>query len=472
MEWNFKSESICKNFNSLFSQKKVSFSFTTEVMPNVYVKIDKLRFESVIYNLLSNAFKFTPEDGAVTCTVSMEERTLVKGLRQIPLFLKNNKEKFLVIQIADNGVGISKADLPRIFDIYYSGTTYQKGLTNTIGTGIGLPFTKKIVELHHGFIEVVSEENQGSEFRVYIPLSEEVLKPVTEIIQAETTIKHSEPMPSVDINSSSADSVDWMGDDDKQTKYLILVVDDNDDLREMVKGMLPSQYRVIEAADGAEGFELAKKEVPDLIITDVLMPKMTGTELCEKLKQTEITNHIPIIILTALPTIEDRIEGLRKGADSYIPKPFEPSHLLVRIEKLIESRERLKSRFMRSYIVQPNLVDEGDNYDPSVEFLNKVRASVDKNISNPDYSVGDLCIDIGMSRMQLFRKLKATTDISANKIIRMMRLEKAKKLLLRGDLNVADVTYSVGFNDLQYFRKCFKEEYGITPSDYVRQQKK
>ena len=345
-------------------------------------------------------------------------------------------------------------------------------MTNTIGTGIGLPFTKKIVELHHGFIEVTSEENKGSEFRVYIPISEEVLRPVTEVIQAEAAPKP-KPEPVVSEEASVAiENGEWLSDDDRQSRYLILVVDDNDDLREMVKSILPSQYRVIEAADGQDGYELAKKEVPDLIITDVLMPRMTGTELCEKLKQTEVTNHIPIIMLTALPSIEDRIEGLRKGADSYIPKPFDPGHLLVRIEKLIETREKLKSRFMRSYIVQPSVTDEAENYDPSLEFLNRVRASVDKNISNPDYSVGDLCVDIGMSRMQLFRKLKATTDISANKIIRMMRLEKAKKLLLRGDLNVADVTYSVGFNDLQYFRKCFKEEFGITPSDYVRQQKK
>jgi len=459
---------LCENFNSLFAQKKVSFRFTTQLMTSAFVKVDKLRFESVIYNLLSNAFKFTPEDGTVTCTVTTEERSMVKGFKNIPMFLRNSKDKFFVIEIADTGAGISKADLPRIFDIYYSGTTYQKGLTNTIGTGIGLPFTKKIVELHQGFIEVDSEENVGSEFRVYIPLAEAVAKPITEIIQQETISNKTV----VTVEEEVVDNQDWNNEEERSSKYVILVVDDNDDLRNMVRTILPTQYRVIEAEDGLEGYELAKKEVPDLIITDVLMPKMTGTELCEKLKQTEITNHIPIIMLTALPTIEDRIEGLRKGADSYIPKPFEPDHLLVRIEKLIESRERLKSRFLRSYIVQTNVVTEEDNYDPAVEFLNKVRASVDKNISNPDYSVGDLCQDIGMSRMQLFRKLKATTDISANKIIRMMRLEKAKKLLLRGDLNVADVTYSVGFNDLQYFRKCFKEEFGITPSDYVRQQKK
>ncbi len=197
------------------------------------------------------------------------------------------------------------------------------------------------------------------------------------------------------------------------------------------------------------------------------MPGMDGNALCEKIKSSNITNHIPVILLTALPTSADRIKGLKHGADSYIPKPFEAEHLLVRIEKLISSRNLLKEKYLKDFLVKPEKVAETE-VNPSAEYISRIKKYIEQNITEPEYDVADLCRDLGTSRMQLYRKLKATVGYSANELIRKIRLHKAAELLLRGDLNIAQVTYEVGFSDLQYFRMCFKDEFEVTPSQYIR----
>jgi signal transduction histidine kinase/ligand-binding sensor domain-containing protein/DNA-binding response OmpR family regulator len=455
----FLVKQLCDNFVYLFAQKNVQFEFQTQLTSQIYILADELRFESIIYNLLSNAFKFTPENGKVLCCINLVERSEQGNV----FFIRKNMQKYLCITISDNGIGITPEDLPHIFDIFYTGSNDQT-VNQQIGTGIGLPFTKKLVQLHKGQIEVSSTEGKGSEFSIYLPVIEET----TDILSQQPA--QPELIP-INIKESP---VPDENEDEKlaKDKELILVVDDSADLRAMVRDCLPSKYQVLEAADGEEGWAMAIEHVPDLIITDVLMPKMNGNELCEKLKNADITNHVPIIMLTALPTVEDRILGLKKGADSYIPKPFEPEHLLIRVEKLIETRRSLKNKFLRNYWATPTQTPEEEKYDPALEFINKVRALVEQNLSNPEYSVGEMCKDIAMSRMQLFRKFKASMGITANKFIRLMRLQKAKQLLERGDMNVSEVTYSVGFNDLKYFRNCFREEFGITPSEYVRQLRK
>jgi YesN/AraC family two-component response regulator len=198
------------------------------------------------------------------------------------------------------------------------------------------------------------------------------------------------------------------------------------------------------------------------------MPGMDGNTLTEKLKTTEVTSHIPVILLTALPTTEDRIKGLRHGADSYIPKPFDPEHLMVRVEKLIEIRSKLKEKYYKDFIVEPDKQAIKDA-DPSTGFINRVKEHIAENLHNSDYEISNLCEDMGISRMQLYRKLKATVGYSANELIRKMRIHKAAQMLLLPDSRVSQVTYDVGFNDIHYFRKCFSEEFGMTPSAYIKQ---
>jgi len=447
---------LCDNFASLFVQKNIQFEFKTHIIGDAFILADELRFESIIYNLLSNAFKFTAENGKVSCTLTIGE----KAEHGKTIFSKKIQKKYVRIAIADNGIGIASDELNQIFNQFYTANNDQN-VNKLTGTGIGLPFARKLVQLHKGYIEVKSAPGKGSEFSVDLPLDGSIgfdqidVAPTTEMIQIPTnqleTAENHE-------NEKSA-----------KDKELILVVDDNADLRALLRRSLPSKYHIIEACDGEEAWNITSEQLPDLIITDILMPKLSGIELCERIKTTDITNHIPVIMLTALPSVEDRILGLKKGADSYIPKPFETEHLLIRVEKLIEIRKRLKNKLLRNYWATPTMNKEEEKADPNLEFINKVRSCVEKNIANPDYSVVELCKELTMSNMQLFRKFKSTMDISANKFIRLMRLQKSKALFEKGGLNVAEVTYSVGFNDLRYFRTCFREEFGMTPSEYIKQ---
>jgi signal transduction histidine kinase/DNA-binding response OmpR family regulator/ligand-binding sensor domain-containing protein len=447
-------KSLCGNFAQLFAQKDITFEFKSYVSDKVYIIADELRFESIIYNLLSNAFKFTPPQGKVSCTLTLFEKS-VSGKSW---YSKKKMRKFVKIAIADTGIGIPTDEQKLVFEQFYTASNNQN-YSKLAGTGIGLPFVRKLIQLHNGIIEVKSEQGKGSEFIVYIPvegntgLDQVEYSPETETI----AIPHSKKRQDNPV-------------DGKEIKEgeLILIVDDNADMREIIINCLPEKYRIIEAMDGEEAWQMALEHLPDLVITDILMPKMSGTELCEKIKTTDITNHIPVIMITALPTVQDRIAGLKMGADSYIPKPFETEHLLIRIEKLIESRRKLKYKLMRSFWAKPEIQDTDEKPDPNLEFINKVKSCVEKNISNPEYAIPDLCKELGLSNMQLFRKFKSAMDISANKFIRLMRLQKAKQLFERGGLNVAEVTYAVGFNDLRYFRTCFREVFGLTPSEFIK----
>ena len=452
-------ENLVSNFKVLFSQKSLAFQLNNTIQQSVCIKADRQRIESIVYNLFSNACKFSVHGGTITCGLSIESRSAkTKGVFSW-LSKGKNMQEYFVLSIKDTGVGIHKEDLNRIFESYYTGGNYEKGTSEQTGTGIGLPLVKKLVELHDGMIEVDSKENIGTEFRVYLPLTtaKDVSFDISESSEPQydqvLIEKHGEPFNSKLKPKSVAG------------KQQILVVDDNDDLRALIRSCLSDQYDILEARDGEEGLDLATKYIPDLIVLDVLMPKMTGTELCRLLKETDKTDHIPIIMLTALQTTEDKMAGLRAGADSYIPKPFYPEHLLIRVEKLIESRLALKKKYVRNMMVEPTPQANEDTVSPTEIFLAKVKKIIEENISNPDFNVPELAQAIGMSQMQLFRKLKTTVDISANRMIRQIRLHKAKALLDKGNMNVSEVTYAVGFNDLRYFRNCFKEEFGVNPSE-------
>ena len=449
----------CENFTQLFSTKGLEFKYIDKVEHESLIEGDPVRLESVVYNLLSNAFKYTNKNGSVECEIEL----VTRAFRQKSVFQFNYRIKepgeYLAFRVRDTGVGMTRSQVRDIFSKFQKNSTQDLTEYNSTSYGIGLLFTKSLVELHHGFIEVESENNKGTTVSVYLPnipvsISGSVLlKPQAESILINSGLPESGYMQ---------EKIGRKGEE-----KIILVIDDNTEIRNLLKDILAPEYKIVEAVDGLEGWNKASEIVPDLIISDILMPGMDGNKLCEKIKTTNLTNHIPVILLTALPTSEDRIKGLKHGADSYIPKPFEAEHLLVRIEKLIGSRNMLKEKYMQDFLVKPEKGQEAEP-NPSAEYIARIKKIIEQNITEPEYDVADLCRDLGTSRMQLYRKLKATVGYSANELIRKIRLHKAAELLLRGDLNIAQVTYEVGFSDLQYFRMCFKDEFEQTPSQYIR----
>jgi len=449
----------CESFVDLFSTKGLEFKYTDKIAGDVSITGDPVRLESIVYNLLSNAFKYTNKNGRVECEIDLVSRAF--NQKSIFQFKYRTKEmsQYLSIKVKDTGVGMTRSQVLNIFNKFQGNNAPVVAESTSTSYGIGLLFTKSLVELHHGFIEVESENNKGTTVTVYLPctVSNDTVSDQADS-QSESILINSPPTETEALH----EKISRKGDE-----KIILVIDDNKEIRSMLRDILAPEYQIVEAADGLEGWQKAGDIVPDLIISDILMPGMDGNLLCEKIKSSTLTNHIPVILLTALPTSADRIKGLKHGADSYIPKPFEAEHLLVRIEKLISSRNLLKEKYMNDFLVKPEKNAENE-VNPSAEYISRIKKYIEQNITEPEYDVADLCRDMGTSRMQLYRKLKATVGYSANELIRKIRLHKAAELLLRGDLNIAQVTYEVGFSDLQYFRMCFKDEFELTPSQYIR----
>ncbi len=453
----------CESFAQLFPTKDQEFTFSDKLQGACLINGDPDRLESVVYNLLSNAFKYTPKGGQVSCELQQVKKTVYKDHGYSFFSKRYESRDYLLFKVSDNGIGMTKAQARSVFDKYSKARHYSQTDSGTTSYGIGLVFTKSLVALHQGLIEVDSEKRKGTTVSVYLPYH---------LVNTEEATGQSESGTIQILSGDKPNRSEIQERVGKQAdERIILVIDDNEEVRELLKDILSPAYTIMEAADGLEGWNKACEIVPDLIISDVLMPGLDGNQLCEKIKSSHITNHIPVILLTALPTTEDRIKGLKHGADSYIPKPFEVEHLLVRAEKLISSRISLKDKYMKDFLVKPEK-SETQEKNPSAEYIAKIKKLIEKNITNSEYDVTDLCKDLGTSRMQLYRKLKATVGYSANELIRKIRLHKAAELLINSELNIAQVTYDVGFTDLQYFRKCFKEEFEMTPSQYVRANSK
>jgi signal transduction histidine kinase/CheY-like chemotaxis protein len=425
-------------FNYEAQKRSIKYQFKTTFEEKIL--IDREFIESVLFNLISNAFKYTPDKSDIEVRV-----------------FKGTKSK-AIIEVADKGKGINEADIPHIFNRFYASRKYNS-------TGIGLSFSKRLIELHKGELTVESKPGKGSVF--------------TLIISAKDIYNDNEKTQ----NNSKEEIYNWAGIDKsylQQTNHsldqiksnhskdelIALIVDDNFDVRQYITSLLDEKFTIIEACNGKEAQELAIKIIPDIIISDVMMPEMDGFELCEALKDDEKTSHIPVILTTVLSEHEDRLKGLKKGADSYIPKPIDPEHLLIRVNKLIENRLKIKEKFHLndSNETSQNNVDE--NIDP---FIEKARNVVIQNIDNSDYNINDFCDDMKLSRMQLYRKFKATTGISANSFIRKVRMHYAADKLKTGNYSIKEITYDVGFVDLKYFRKCFHDEFGMNPSEYAKQ---
>jgi len=405
---------------------------------------DRDKMEKILTNLLSNAFKFTSDGGAVNI-----------GIRSP----SSNGRNLLDMVIADDGIGIARKELPLVFDRFYQVDASQTRAHE--GSGIGLALTKELVELHGGTIVVRSEIGKGAEFTLTFPLGRDHLKPDEVVSSQEPGSPQIAYMPGLEDESPSVPET-GKAEIETGSLPLVLIVEDNADVREYMKGYLVPRYQVIEAADGSEGIEQAKETIPDLIISDVMMPKIDGYELCRILKRDEKTSHIPIILLTARVETGDRIDGLETGADDYLTKPFEARELLARVKNLIELRQTLRSKFEKGKPLRP-----GDIVVTSLDdqFLRKVIAVVEEHMSDEAFSVEAMAIEVGMSRAQLHRKLKALTSLPAGDFIRYLRLQRARDLIEKNAGTIGEIAYLVGFGSPSYFAECFHEQFGVLPSE-------
>jgi DNA-binding response OmpR family regulator len=396
---------------------------------------------------------------------------------QLPI--ANLPEQCIVISISDTGAGIAPEKLPRIFDRFYqAGDSYTK---DGEGTGIGLALTKELVELHGGTITVESVVNQGSTFRVILPLDDLQLKSKSkeqrskikddfEIDNRQSTIDNQEPATCNPAKAGSPLRSDLQPATDSTLKDapLLLIVEDNPDLRLYIRGILEKEYRIQEAGGGRQGLEKALEQVPDLVLTDVMMPEMDGYELSRKLKSDERTSHIPIILLTARASKESRIEGLETGADDFVTKPFDAEELLVRIRNLIDQRKKLRERY-RKDLELLQLARAGEVLSMDEKFLRKAMAVVEKNLTDPEYSVERFASGMALSRSQLSRKLNALVGQSVTEFIRTIRLNYALGLLKKKAGTISEIAYDSGFNNLTYFSISFKKQFGLSPTEYMNQ---
>ena len=414
------------------------------------VVADKEKIARVVFNLLSNALKYTPAGGDIFVSLRVEDDKLRLDVR-------------------DTGKGIEKDEAAKIFERFFQ----AKGAAS--GTGIGLALVKSFVELHHGEVWVESELGKGSDFIVEIP-REQVDK--SQVIHMDDKGVDNSVSASCSKDKSVVDEsvLQYIDDGERKcgkvqqlvsentNKPTVLVIDDNNDIRQYEHTLLQDDYIVIEAVDGKEGFEIAKKEVPDLVICDVMMPVMDGLEFTEQLKTNTATSHIPVIMLTAKNLEEHRAEGYEHGADSYITKPFHSKVLLARIENLLKQRKLLKHLFQGSKEAEQEIA-ESHLEDRDKQFLKQLHSIIQKNLSDSEFGVEDIGKQIGLSRVQLYRKVKAMTGSSVVDLLRKARLAKAKRLLESRSMSVSEVAYDVGFSAPSYFTKCFKDEYGMLPGE-------
>lgn len=411
---------------------------------------DQEKISRIVFNLLSNALKYTPAGGEIFVSLKDEGANLR-------------------LDVKDTGKGISQDEADKIFERFFQ----AKGAAS--GTGIGLALVKSFVELHHGEARVESEPGKGSDFIVVIPREQEG---DSQVIHNDVDIVDNSVNASASTGKNVVDEsvLQYIDDGDRShgkvqqlvsentNRPTVLVIDDNTDIRQYERTLLQDEYVVLEAADGKEGLAVALKEVPDLVICDVMMPVMDGLELTEQLKTNTATSHIPVIMLTAKNLEEHRAEGYEHGADSYITKPFHSKVLLARIENLLRQRQLLKNLYQGSKEAEKE-ISEAHLEDRDRQFLKQLQAIIQKNLSDSEFGVEDMGQQIGLSRVQLYRKVKAMTGSSVVDLLRKARLAKARRLLETRSMSVSEVAYEVGFSAPSYFTKCFKEEYGMLPGD-------
>lgn len=445
---------VTESFYSMAEEKQIRLTFYPEVKALI-MDFDAEKIQHIVYNLLSNAIKFTPQGGKV-----------ILHLRQ----LERKGRPWLQMKVSDTGSGIDEKDLPHIFDRFYQIERIEgdAGKSKTYsGTGIGLALTKELVELMDGQIAVESEPGTGTDFMILLPIRNqgEILK--KDLTKEPFSAKKDKKDPPISA-AAPAFSLEAVGTGEDQPT--LLIIEDNRDVISYIQSLLQKDYRIETAQNGKAGIEKALEIIPDIIVSDVMMPEKDGYEVCQTLKNDERTSHIPIVLLTAKATKEDRIEGLKGGADAYLVKPFHREELFVRLEKLISLRKALQETYSKTDFIS-KLVRAGSEgaktlKKPSLEelFLQKLVEAVQEKLEDPDLAVVHLCRAARLSNSQVNRKLKALTGKTPSQFIRSIRLQKAMELLQTTDLNVSEIAYQLGFNDPNYFTRTFSEEFGCSPN--------
>ena len=448
---------LVMNFESFAESKDIILSVKSEI-EEIELYFDKEQMEKILTNIISNAFKFTPEGGKIT--VNICESYLNKA----------------VIKIKDTGIGIPERELRKLFDRFYQVDSSQTRAHE--GTGIGLALTKELVELHKGKISVDSKEGEWTEVTIELPLGRDhfnVDEVIAEELQLEIegdkkylkeqfisdqTISQSTELP--------IEQLDTLFEKPDEDKLIILVVEDNADVRQYIKDSLGKEFIIEEAANGEQGVRKAEMIIPDLIICDIMMPKMDGFQMTKILKTDEKTNHIPIILLTAKSDQDSKFEGLRTGADDYLIKPFNIRELQLRINNLITIRKTLQEKY--SGIIKINPEAEKKLSDVNEKFINRVIPIIQQHLAQEEFSIEEFSKELGMSRKQLYKKLKALTGKSPSRYVRSFRLSVAKEMIKEHKGNISEIAYSVGFSSPIYFSKCFKDEFGYPPSELLVSQ--
>jgi DNA-binding response OmpR family regulator len=462
---------ILASFEQLIRKNKLDLEFFSSG-ESIMIYFDAEKLEDVFVNLVSNAVKFTPKKGKITVSI------------------KRNPEKeeefpdgFVEISIQDTGIGIPKEQLAHIFDRFYQVDSKKQ---KHKGSGIGLALTRELVTLHHGKIDVNSQvgENSGTQFIIRFPLGKRHLKP--DEIDAPPGIDvipkagEQEKLQGLQDDESAQTENGWaaeLGSEDEVTEketedqgkkqetepHTVLVVEDNADMRQFIRESIEMHYTVEEAEDGAEGIRNARNLMPDLIISDIMMPEVDGYELCQKLKKDIKTSHIPIILLTAKASEESKVQGLEIGADDYITKPFNTKILLTRIKNLIDLRRQLQLKIQRQKTLLPVEIEVSSMDE---EFLKEFQDIIEKNLSDPEFNIDTFCKKLYMGRSTLFRKVQALTGETPNQFILTYRLDRAAQLLKGKVGNVTEVAMKVGFSTSAYFAKCFREKFHQSPSSF------
>ncbi|MFD1002847.1 two-component regulator propeller domain-containing protein [Ohtaekwangia kribbensis] len=447
---SFDIVSFCQEMYSLFTdkaaRKEITFAFNKGI-DECLVWADTEKIETILFNLLSNAFKFTPKGGSVHLMVELHGKS--------DIYSKGAIE----VMVSDSGIGIPPDELAHIFERFYQTHAAKK---MEAGSGIGLTLVAEYAKLHHGEVKVESVVGKGTSFTLILPLGSEHF-----------------PFEAADSDEVNLIAVKSAYPDDHAKAYryglesgkpLVLIIEDNYDIAEFIQVSLKGKYNFVTAQNGEEGLAKTNSFLPDIIISDIMMPVMDGLSMCRKIKSNPKTSHISIIILTAKGLTSQQIEGLSTGADIYLTKPFEIELLEAHIDHLLKRKKELADYFRHELIVQPSASTAGENVDD--KFIRKVMNIIEANISNADFSVEMLSEEVGMSSTHLYRKLKSTTQLSPNDIIRKYRIKKASLLLGNKEGNISEIMYEVGFSNLSYFSKCFRAEFGVTPKEYQQKVSK
>ena len=471
---------VMDNFEAVAEEHRIDFLFQTE-KEHLYLWVDADKLEKIVFNLLSNAFKYTPNGKMITMFIREDEKTVSIGVQDQGIGIAENKKKSLFVRFEN---------------------LVDKNLFNQASTGIGLSLVKELVEMHKATISVDSHLGEGSCFKVDFLKGKEHYDKEAEFIleDADAPARMGQV---VDIANSSIQSETLVSDDsekiddvygeefakEENSKELMLLVEDNQELREFLRSIFSPMYRVVEAADGKEGASKALKYLPDIIISDVMMPEKDGIEMTRELRADMTTSHIPIILLTAKTTIESKLEGLEYGADDYITKPFSATYLQARVENLLMQRKKLQS-FYRDSLMHINISTGQEEVPvatdmPSAEedvsetppttlemspndrkFMDKLIELMEQNMDNGELVVDDLVRELAVSRSVFFKKLKTLTGLAPIEFIKEMRIKRATQLIEIGEFNMTQISYMVGINDPRYFSKCFKAQVGMTPTEY------